>query len=52
MSEKELEDKFKSMASNFMTGKSMQKVIQTIYQLDELKNIGDLMKQLIFTRPV
>jgi 2-methylcitrate dehydratase len=48
MSDQELEHKFKSMASNFMSMEQMEKVIQTIYQLDNLEDIGNLMKQLIF----
>jgi 2-methylcitrate dehydratase len=48
MSDRELEDKFKSMASKFMSVKQMQKVIETIYQLEGLDNVGNLMTHLIF----
>jgi 2-methylcitrate dehydratase len=48
MSDKELEDKFKSMASKFMSAEQMERVIETIYQLEGLDNVGNLMKQLIF----
>jgi 2-methylcitrate dehydratase len=48
MSDQELEQKFKSMASRFMSRKQMERVIQITYQLDSLEDIGDLMEQLIF----
>lgn len=52
MSDQELEDKFKSMASKFMANEQMEKVIQMIYQLESLEDVGDLMKQLIFNTKV
>jgi len=48
MSDQELEDKFKSMASKFMSTEQMERVIGTIYQLERVDNIGDLMRQLVF----
>jgi 2-methylcitrate dehydratase len=48
MSDHELEAKFKSMASKYMTNIRMEKIIQMIYQLENLQDIGDLMKELIF----
>ena len=48
MSDQELEDKFKSMASKFMTTEQMEKVIGTIYRLESLDNIGSLMRELVF----
>ncbi|MCK5553198.1 MAG: MmgE/PrpD family protein, partial [Deltaproteobacteria bacterium] len=48
MSDRELEDKFTSMVSKFMSVKQMEKVIETVYQLETLDNIDNLMKQLIF----
>ena len=48
MSDQELEDKFKSMASKFMTTEQMERVIGTIYRLESLDNIGSLMRELVF----
>jgi len=52
MSDQELEDKFKSMASKFMTTEQMEKVIGTIYRLESLDNIGSLMRELVFQEKV
>jgi 2-methylcitrate dehydratase len=48
MSDEELEDKFKSMAAKFMSTEQMERMIGTIYQLERLDNIGNLMRQLVF----
>jgi 2-methylcitrate dehydratase len=48
MSDGELEEKFTSMASKFMSAEQMERATETIYQLETLDNIGDLMRQLIF----
>jgi len=50
MSDDELEVKFKSMASKYMTKTRMEKIIQMVYQLESLQDIGDLMKELIFEK--
>jgi 2-methylcitrate dehydratase len=50
MSDDDLEQKFTSMASKFMDKEQIERVIQTIYQLDTLEDIGDLMKQVIFQK--
>jgi 2-methylcitrate dehydratase len=52
MSDQELEDKFKSMASKFMSTEQMQRVIGTIYRLESLDNIGNLMRELAFEEKV
>ena len=52
MSDQELEDKFKSMASKFMTPEQMERVIGTIYRLESLDNIGSLMRELVFQEKV
>lgn len=48
MSDAELEEKFRSLASQYMTGAQMTKVINAIKKLDQLKDIGELMKTLVF----
>jgi hypothetical protein len=50
VTDKELEDKFRSMASQYMSEVQMKKVIDTIYKIDKLKDIGELMKLLVFKR--
>jgi 2-methylcitrate dehydratase len=48
MSDQELEDKFKSMASKFMSAEQIEKVFESIYKLERLDNIAHLMRQLVF----
>ena len=50
MSDHELEVKFKSMASKHMTETRMERVLQRVDQLENLQDIGDLMKELIFDK--
>jgi 2-methylcitrate dehydratase len=50
VTDKELEDKFRSMASQYMSEVQMKKVIDTIYKIDKLNDIGELMKLLVFKR--
>jgi 2-methylcitrate dehydratase len=50
MSDDEIKTKFKSMASRYMTPKRMERIIQMIYELENLQDIGDLMKELIFDK--
>jgi 2-methylcitrate dehydratase len=48
--DQELEDKFRGMASQYMSEVQMKKVIDTIYKIDKLNDIGELMKLLVFKR--
>lgn len=50
MSDDELVAKFKSMASKSMTKTRVEKIVQMVYQLEDLEDIGDLMKELIFDK--
>ncbi len=49
MTDKEIEEKFRSMASKYMTEAQMAKVIATVNRLDQLKDIGEVMKTVVFT---
>ncbi len=50
VADKELEDKFRSMASQYMSEVQMKKVIDAIYKIDKLKDIGELMNLVVFKR--
>lgn len=50
MSDHDLEQKFRSMAAAYMGPEQMERAIQTIYQVDALADIGDLMKPFIFKK--
>jgi 2-methylcitrate dehydratase len=50
VTDEELEEKFRGMASRFMDEAQMQTVFQTIYNLDKLDDIGELTRTLVFTR--
>jgi 2-methylcitrate dehydratase len=50
MTDQELEDKFRSMASEYMSEAQMKEVIDAVYKIDKLKDIGKLMKLLVFKR--
>lgn len=48
MTDRELQDKFRSMAEKFMTEAQIEKAIATIYEMEKLDDIGKLMGTLIF----
>lgn len=50
MTDEELEKKFRAMAEKFMTQKKIDKVIASVYKIEELDDIGKLMKTLIFEK--
>jgi 2-methylcitrate dehydratase len=50
MTDQELEGKFRSMASEYMSEAQMKEVIDAVYKIDKLKDIGKLMKLLVFKR--
>ncbi len=43
----DVEQKFRSMASKFMDEKQMSRIIDTIYNLEKLDDIGELLKLLV-----
>ncbi len=47
MSDADVEEKFRSMAGKFMDGKQMSQLIDTIYNLERLDDIGELLKLLV-----
>jgi 2-methylcitrate dehydratase len=49
MTDEEISDKFRTMAYAFMGERETTRVIDTIYNLDMLDDIGILMKRLVFT---
>ncbi|MFC1921534.1 MmgE/PrpD family protein [Chloroflexota bacterium] len=48
LSDKELEDKFREMAVKCMSEKQIQDIFDTIWNLERLDDIGDLMKMMIW----
>jgi 2-methylcitrate dehydratase len=47
MTDADIEDKFRSMAGKFMSDTQMDKVITTIYKLDKLDDVSELVKVLV-----
>jgi 2-methylcitrate dehydratase len=48
LSDDELEDKFTKMASKYMDQERIQKIIETVYGVDKLGDIGELTKLMVF----
>ena len=48
MTDEELEDKFRDMAEKFMTKRQINKVITTVYEMENLDDINKLMKAVCF----
>ena len=48
MTDADIEEKFRSMAGKYFGEKQMVQVIDTIYDLEKLDDIGDLAKLLVF----
>jgi len=48
MSEEEVVDKFTSMASKYMSDEHMKQVIDTVFELDKLDDIGKLNGLMVF----
>lgn len=48
MSDEELEEKFRAMASELMDGKQIKDIITTVRRLEELDDISELMRALVF----
>ncbi|MBI2986191.1 MAG: MmgE/PrpD family protein [Deltaproteobacteria bacterium] len=47
MTDADIEEKFRSMAGKFMDEKQMRQVIDTVYNLEKLDDIGELVKLLV-----
>jgi 2-methylcitrate dehydratase len=50
MTDEELDDKFRNMAEKFMTEGQIKKAIETIYEMDKLDDIHELMKRVVFKK--
>jgi 2-methylcitrate dehydratase len=50
MTDKDLEDKFRSMAEKYMTEGQIKKAIATIYAMEKLDDVNKLMKTIIFKK--
>jgi 2-methylcitrate dehydratase len=48
MTDRELEDKFRTMAEKFMTKKQIRNSVATIYEMEKLDDIGKLMRSVVF----
>ena len=48
MTDEEIIDKFKSMAVNYMKEDQMKRVIDTVFSLDEVEDIGKLNQMMVF----
>ncbi len=47
MTDADVEEKFRSMVGKFMGEKQMRQIIDTVYNLEKLNDIGDLLKLLV-----
>ena len=47
MTDADVEEKFRSMAGKLMVEEQMRQIIDTVYNLDKLDDIGDLVKMLV-----
>jgi 2-methylcitrate dehydratase len=47
MTDTDVEKKFRSMASKFMDEKQMRQIVDTVYHLEKLDDIGELIKLLV-----
>jgi hypothetical protein len=48
MTDEELEDKFRGMAEKFMTKRQIKKAIASVYEMENLDDIRQLMRTLVF----
>jgi 2-methylcitrate dehydratase len=52
MTDADVEEKFRSMAGKFMGEKQMRQIIDTVYNLEKLDDIGKLLKMLVFPQQI
>jgi 2-methylcitrate dehydratase len=50
MTDEEIIEKFKSMASKYMSDRQMKTLIQTVFELDQLDDISKLIKLMVFKK--
>ncbi len=50
MTDQEIIDKFKSMASKYMDEQQMAELISTIFELDKLDDISKLSRLMVFSK--
>jgi 2-methylcitrate dehydratase len=48
MTDQELENKFRDMAEKFMTKRQIKKAIATVYDMENLDDINELMRTVVF----
>jgi hypothetical protein len=48
MTDNEIIEKFKSMASRYMNGERMELVIDAVFALDKLDDVGKLTRRMVF----
>lgn len=48
MTEEEIVEKFKSMASRYMRGKQMDQIVDVVFALDKLEDVGVLNRLMVF----
>ncbi len=48
MTNEEMAEKFRAVALKFMSGRQIEKIVQTVYQLEEVADISELMRMLAF----
>jgi len=52
MTDTEIEEKFRSTAGKFMKDKQMRQIIDTIYNLEKLDDMADLIKLLVVRQQI
>jgi 2-methylcitrate dehydratase len=50
MTDQEIEEKFRSMAEKVMTESQIEKVISTVFQLEKLETVNNLMRAMVFKK--
>jgi hypothetical protein len=50
MTGQEIAEKFKSMASKFLTEEQMRQLIETVFDLDKLGDVAKLNRLMVFKR--
>ncbi|MGQ9653901.1 MAG: hypothetical protein ACUVXD_07525, partial [Thermodesulfobacteriota bacterium] len=48
MTDHEVESKFRSMASRVMSQAQMERLIETVWKLDELNDVGEIARLMVF----
>ncbi|MBI2988366.1 MAG: MmgE/PrpD family protein, partial [Deltaproteobacteria bacterium] len=52
MTDADIEEKFRSMAGKFMGEQQMRQIIDTVYNLEKLDDIGKLVKLLVVPKQI